>query len=1085
MPILTFLNRIFRSSLHFLLVLVFLIGIIGVSGELNIKVEASDYATYLVEGCKIDYNSPTGPTQGCKVGNVKYSNCLFVVKPDGDNHVCKNKQSDQGAGTQAKKATAYIKLPDGSTLNPTTGIYSTKDGGYATCGGTAGIYCTRVSDSSKNSILQLGESNGYNCIMSRKSGNSESGELNDCTSDKTPDQIVTRAPDICSSIYQSGELKMNCKPFAIVFKQGSKPDSIVSWDYGGFAGCYAVKTTSGENKCISNAEIQNACKGALISTSIQRTLNGWIANEATCDTVTYDEFIKNLGPKFTDISAVGIGGATQANVVTAFDPTKCIDLTEAEKIEAQKLEKFKTLAEGETLQKCAGQILKKLKDGSFEAKDGTQYNTSGNVTTKLGNGDKAGNPVGAVFGMLYKIVLMIILIIMIVVEMIQMLVLLLMTNITAILFNLSPNAPFLTVIAVPLSITFANLANLLMGFLFIFTGSQAMMGIIKVKQAIDRCIQLAIYVIVSNFVYQCLAFVISVVDGFAQLVIKVFAGGDIIKLFYGLFSQFASISDLRDSGSIFPSFEKSGAAIGGAFSQPEGLYTALVMKEAIIIIMFFVMLWIFKDTFVLVLTRSTILLLFLITSPLLALAYLVKDLLPGSLQKQVGDLPNQIFTAISFNLSFVIALVLCFRITQVSQESFKAALKTNTLLGGTAPATPGTPAAFLDAIGGNITGSAQAANGFSQAASGLMVSVISIAPVFMGLCILYFINEFYNKEYFPKVKEAMSSVGKGVSGTMQDFMKAKNFREGLGNMASGVLGAGIGAATGQRGNETNLIKDGIGAGMKSTAIGLKVASKLPETVVKAPGRLVDGTGKVIGNGGELVGKGRSALAMKLPGNKARQASLSSAQATADGNLRDVTSNARIAKDQAVAYAKSQGFADDNGNVNETLMPRHVRAQYDAFVANQSTKEALIAPAQSAKTTAESDLVAFKNRTSGGVSAGLKSIGGGVSSVGQGLTNNTVTGAVTAIQDNSVVLPLAGALGDAKFMNSPQKNQSRIINAVSGDDGKDQKDNLKDLVKRKKDRLAKLERGELTASDLEIENLRDSIIDTEAAIKGIK
>ena len=451
---------------------------------------------------------------------------------------------------------------------------------------------------------------------------------------------------------------------------------------------------------------------------------------------------------------------------------------------------------------------------------------------------KTDDPLGSVFSMLYKIVLMIVYILEIITQYLMMTVLLLLSTITATLMNLSPNAPYLVNVAVPLSGMFGNLANLVMGFLFIMTGSQAMMGLIKSEEAINRVVQLSIYAVVSNFVYLMLAFIVSVVDGFTQLIIKVFAGGNTYKLFYGLFSQFATISSVRKDGALFPNIGQAiGEGVGAAFSGAPGVFTNLVITEGIVIIMFMVMIWIFKDTFVLVLTRSTILLLFLITSPILALAYLAKDMMPSEIRNQVSSLPNQIFTAVSFNFTFIIAIVMCFRITQQAQEGFKAALGGGGLSAGPATGTPAKTTAFMDAFGG-ITGSADVGSQLESGTYGLMNTVAGIAPVFIGIAILYFVNDFYKKAYFPAVQAAASSVGKGISGGMKDFMQTKTAGERMALLGRGAYNAVTGVGTGQRSSDNfNLFKDGAGAAIKGGAVALSTTAGVARVATRIPSKL--------------------------------------------------------------------------------------------------------------------------------------------------------------------------------------------------------------------------------------------------------
>jgi ABC-type multidrug transport system fused ATPase/permease subunit len=697
-----------------------------------------------------------------------------------------------------------------------------------------------------------------------------------------------------------------------------------------------------------------------------------------------------------------------------------------------------------------------------------------NAAAKVENTVTTTNPsagngaVGAVFGMIYKIVLMIVLVLLIVTEMIEMAILLIMTTLTGTLLNLSPNAPFLTTVAVPLSIIFANLANLVMGFLFILTGSQAMMGLIKTKEATDRCIQLSIYVVVSNFVYQMLAFVISFVDGFAQLVIKVFAGGDVYKLFYGLFSQFASISELRKDGSLIPDLGKTGQAVLNGFSQPEGVFTALVMKEAIIVIMFLVMMWIFKDTFVLVLTRSTILLLFLITSPILVLAYLVKDLLPGSVKNKVADLPDQIFTAISFNLTFVIAIVLCFTITQKAQESFKEVLK-----GTIAPATATTPTAtapastFLDALG-NVTGYAQQSDSFSRTAGSLANVIAGLAPVFMGLCILYFVNDFYKQNYFKAVQNAMSTVNKGISGGLQDFVQTKSLREGASKMFKSATNTVLNVGTGQRQGEVNLFKDGASAGLKSASITGKALYSVPDI----PTKFFDGASKVSMGTKSLVNR----AALLRPVNAQRKSELETDVESITANKERLAKESKTSKQQAVAYAQTQGYADKDGNVAEDMMPSDVRAKYDEFNNKSDNLDAQVTAAEAELRTAKDNLNRF-----------TENLGGTIGQMVNGVTN--LTQKASQLSDKTVgragrvIMTPAKMVGEA--FDRPDKIIDNMTQNIKGGDKRSREDYLKEQLQLLEEQKAYHGSGEKDSSKLEALKIEQQIRGIQAELKNIK
>jgi hypothetical protein len=439
-----------------------------------------------------------------------------------------------------------------------------------------------------------------------------------------------------------------------------------------------------------------------------------------------------------------------------------------------------------------------------------------------GSGTGEGGVLGNIFSILYKIVAIIIIIFLVIAGLLQAVVIFMLVYITGTLMNLSPTAPFLTNIGIPISNIFNNIANLMMGFLFILLGAQAMLGLQKTDKIVGSLVKLATFAFVSNFVYLVLAFVVSLFDGFAQLIIRIFAGGDIYKLFFGLTSQFTSISKLREPGNLLPSLSQVGKNVGSLdlTSTDVSGVTEILLKEALVVGLLFILILVFKRVFILILSRSTILFLFLVVSPLLALAYLAQDLLPKSFRKIMDGLPDQLLYSIIFNVVFIATIVLVFTIANQAQVTFDEALKTTGITANT----------YIPGIS-SVTAQANT-SALESGATALINAAIALVPFAIALKLLDYVAEFFEKTVPDAVSGATKSIGEGISGGMKGYMRGDNLFKIAAN-------AGSNLATGGGGQLRELIQDSVGSGSKligqtaNTAYGVsRGVSRIPSKVVE-------------------------------------------------------------------------------------------------------------------------------------------------------------------------------------------------------------------------------------------------------------
>jgi hypothetical protein len=416
---------------------------------------------------------------------------------------------------------------------------------------------------------------------------------------------------------------------------------------------------------------------------------------------------------------------------------------------------------------------------------------------------------GDFFTIIYKIIAAIIFALLFIIRYFQMFVLLMAISVMTVLLNLSPNTSFLTNLAVPLWGIFAQIANLGAVGLLIYLGAATMIGIMKYQDAVTKGTQIALYTFVSSFTYFGLAFVISLLDGFTKLIVFVFGGGSVFKLFEALIGSVSSISSIenRADKALIPDIGQLGSGIGNIFGQTNaGDVTTKLVSEIIVVIGLTLILIVFKNIFFMLLTRVAILLLLLITSPLWVLGYLVRDSLPSKMKGMMETALTLTLNSIAFNFVFVLTLVLVTIITQRINAG------TSDFINGLGKT------AFLD--GGNggfalldpVTASAQSItdgsfDGFGKA----FTKTISVCVILsMNLIIIQKAFEFVETLIDQNIKEAGAKVGGAISKNLQNFRKADSFKQGLGMMGQDVFKGASYAITG----DNQLLKDAGGAGAK-------------------------------------------------------------------------------------------------------------------------------------------------------------------------------------------------------------------------------------------------------------------------------
>jgi predicted NAD-dependent protein-ADP-ribosyltransferase YbiA (DUF1768 family) len=433
----------------------------------------------------------------------------------------------------------------------------------------------------------------------------------------------------------------------------------------------------------------------------------------------------------------------------------------------------------------------------------------------------SGGALGGLFSILYKVVITILLICLILIEYVQMIILTIMAYIISALLDLSPSAPILTKIGLPLWQIFANLANFLVVGFMVYVGAATMIGLRKTDQAGKDVVTIAVLAMLLNTTYFFLNFVISTVDGFARLLITVFVGkGGLFGLFSGLFGLFSKVSVLRDGkGAIDVSNPISAAGnfagtIGTAFSTATTQFgandngaalTFTFLGEALVVISFFIILLIFKDTFILVFARVTILLLLLITSPVWVVAYFLKDIFKSSpISAAISKLPSQLFGTIFYNFALVLGIIITVLVTGTAQEGFKnyrldIGDGAGTIAGG---------------------GGADAANFLSPNGASLIIA--GVVPVFLGVSILYFINQAF-KNLFPLLDDIAKQVGNGAA----DFAKgiiSGDIKGGITKFAKGATTLATGG--GQLENVATLAPK---LAVKGGVMGLGLAAGIADT----------------------------------------------------------------------------------------------------------------------------------------------------------------------------------------------------------------------------------------------------------------
>jgi hypothetical protein len=466
-------------------------------------------------------------------------------------------------------------------------------------------------------------------------------------------------------------------------------------------------------------------------------------------------------------------------------------------------------------------VLGETGTGSTGAAGVGEGNTIGNVASKVA---------GDAFTLIYRIIAMIIFALLFVVRYFQTFILLAFISIMTVLLNLSPNTSFLTQLAVPLWGIFAQIANLGAVFVLIYLGSATMIGIMKYDEAIKKGTQVALYTFVSSFTYFGLAFVISLLDGFTKLIVYVFGGGSIFKLFEALLSSVSSISTIGYAGlNLVPDVGALANGIGkfGQGGTPE--ITTNLVSEIIVVVGLTLILIVFKNIFFMLLTRVAILLLLLITSPMWVLGYLVKDSLPGDLKGQMEKAVTLTFNSIVFNFAFILTLVLVTIITQKINDGTAAFITNSGVSNFFLPQT-NSGLALLDPV----TASAQqlSDSNFSSFGAGFTKTISVCTVLAINLVIIQQAFKFVETLIDDSIVKAGQAVGGAVSKNLQNFRKAENFKQGIGMLGQDIFKGASYAVTG----DNQLIKDAGGAGAKGISMGLKSTGSLIKTVGTTDGR---------------------------------------------------------------------------------------------------------------------------------------------------------------------------------------------------------------------------------------------------------
>jgi hypothetical protein len=447
-----------------------------------------------------------------------------------------------------------------------------------------------------------------------------------------------------------------------------------------------------------------------------------------------------------------------------------------------------------------------------EAKKGTEGVTSGDVGTGAAspkivasnNGVKpdsnlAKDAIGGIFTLIYQIVAAIIMVLLFIIRYLQMMVLLLFISVMTVLLNLSPNTGFLTTLAVPLWSIFAQIASLGAVGILIFLGSATMIGIegFEYEKTIAKGAQVAIYVFVSNFTYFGLAFAISLLDGFTKLIVFVFGGGSVFKLFEALIASVSSISKIKNQSggwALIPDVGNGIQAIGGTiFGKGAGDITTNLVGEIIVVIGLGLIIWVFGRIFFMLLTRVAILLLLLITSPIWVLGILVKDSLPSGLQGQVTKAVDLVGGTIVFNFAFITTLVLVTIITQKINGGISDFQKT--IADAFVPAT-NSGLAFIDGVSANAQTAGVLSNdaflGFGAGGFGETISVCAVLGI--NLAIIYFAFDAIANLIDTNIQSVGKAVGTKLGTAMGEFGKAGSLKKAIGGgfaaAGSAITGGG-------------------------------------------------------------------------------------------------------------------------------------------------------------------------------------------------------------------------------------------------------------------------------------------------------
>jgi hypothetical protein len=313
---------------------------------------------------------------------------------------------------------------------------------------------------------------------------------------------------------------------------------------------------------------------------------------------------------------------------------------------------------------------------------------------------------------------------------------------------------------------------------------------------------------------------------------------------------------------------------------------------------------IFKDTFVLVFARVTILLLLLITSPVWVVAFFLKDVFKSSpISAAISKLPSQLFGTIFYNFALVLGIIITVLVTGTAQEGFKD-YRLDT--GNSA---------------GTIAGNAQDAANFLNP-NGASLIIAGVVPVFIGVSVLYFINQAF-KNLFPLLNQVGTAIGNGAT----DFAKGIISGDVKGGFTKTFKAATqLATGGGQLENVATLAP-------KLAVKGGVMLAGAPSAAVGAIGSTVGGIGNITG----ILGKNRLSEGLKRAGGGISGVAQKASQGIANFEEQRLRG---FMKDGGVGEGVGTLFGNNFGKDSVTQQIATKRAEYIAAEKGKSRENAI-------------------------------------------------------------------------------------------------------------------------------------------------